>query len=246
MVTLLNNFEGGTAGTTISTANSGGASGTAFDTVNVGTGATNAYDATHVAHGTLACKIATGGTAGVPEVGWQGALGAQPQVWFRASFYFTANPAAPTCITRLEQTGGSSCALVFLTAGGLLQIQNPAFSPLVATTSAIPLNQWFRVEGYVLAGAGTGQVALKLFDSNNSSVPTEFHTSAAAQTLGTNVNIALIGLSTSTASFGPFWMDDLGISTTGYLGPATAAAAPPSSPRSSRQESSDDQNRGAR
>ena len=108
---------------------------------------------------------------------------------------------------------------MFLTAGGLLQIQNPAFSPLVATTSAIPLNQWFRVEGYVLAGAGTGQVALKLFDSNNSSVPTEFHTSAAAQTLGTNVNIALIGLSTSTASFGPFWMGNLGISTTGYLGP---------------------------
>ena len=72
MVTLLNNFEGGTAGTTISTANSGGASGTAFDTVNVGTGATNAYDATHVAHGTLACKIATGGTGRRPRGGMAG------------------------------------------------------------------------------------------------------------------------------------------------------------------------------
>ena len=39
-----NSFEGGTNGTTISTANSGGLSGDAWDTVSIGSGATATYD----------------------------------------------------------------------------------------------------------------------------------------------------------------------------------------------------------
>jgi hypothetical protein len=217
MATLTNSFEGGTSGTTITTGNSGGASGNAFDVVNIGTNAVTAYDSTHAAHGSLSCKVATASTATISSVEWTSSLGTQTQVWFRAYLYLTANPATTISVLRF-QSSGSSCSIVFLNSSGQFTMTNAALTNILTFTTAVPLNQWFRVEGFVTASASAGQIQMSLYSPMDSDTPVETHTSAATQVLTASLNQVLFGIGSNIANFG-FWEDDLGLSTAGPLGP---------------------------
>jgi len=80
MTTLVNSFEGGTNGVTVSAANSGGGSGNAFDSVTIGTGASIIYDTTQT-QGALAAKVATGASVSTVFATWSTAMGTQTTVW---------------------------------------------------------------------------------------------------------------------------------------------------------------------
>jgi hypothetical protein len=219
-ITLGNSAEGGSSGTAVTAANSGGSSGNAFDNVNVGTGATGIFDSTKAAHGGLSYAFATGSTASLARVQWTTSMGTQTQVWFRAYLYFSADPAATVRVVNQDQ-GHTACSVVVVLPSGKLQVRTgSAGTQTLTTTNTIPLNQWFRIEGYVIGSATAGQVELKLFKTADSTTPDETETSAPNINTYGAMDTYNFGISTTTANVAEYWEDDIAISNAGYLGPA--------------------------
>ena len=209
------------SGTTVTTGNSGGGGDAAWDATSIGTGATDASDSAHAAHGNLSNQLATGGTAGTTYNKWTTQAGSIPQVWFREYLYFTANPAASHRVWSCFQ-GATLVAAVRLGTSGVFTFLDAAGAAItnMTLTTAIPLNQWFRIEGYVIGDASVGQVELKLFTSMDSLTATETKASTATQALTGVPNDYRFGMSSSLANVGPYWQDDVALSSTGYVGPA--------------------------
>jgi hypothetical protein len=228
--TLTNNAEGGTSGVTVTTGNSGGASGRAWDVVTIGTGCTSVFDNSQAAHGLLSYKIATGSTSAEAYNTWTTAsVGSQTQVWFRLYLYF---PVQPTVTSRVFTALGSppsslTCAALSVLTNGTLQLVDSAFSTVFVTTHSIPIGAWFRVEGYVTGSATAGQAQLRLFDSLDSTAPTETQTSAATHNLLGNVCRVTYGIDSSVVNAGPYWYDDAGLTNIGYMGPVLGSQPSP-------------------
>lgn len=218
---LTNSFEGITpSGTAITTGNSGGASGSAFDAVQLGTGAAVTSDSAHAHRGALSCHVTTGGTAAQDNVLWSTSAGTLTQSWFRLYLYFTANPAATTQVySAFNVGGGTECAALSVNTSGTLRFDNSTGSPIITTTTAIATGQWVRIEGFITGSATVGQLELKLFNTPDSLTPDETHTSTAAQNTAGPLafyNFGTVGAAANVS----YWLDDLGLSSTGYPGPA--------------------------
>ena len=228
MAVLLNSLEGVTpSGTTISNANSGGASGNALDTVSIGAGSVLASDSAHAAHGGLGLQCSS--AAATFSFGyWGTSLGAgNPQVWFRIYLYVTAQPAANNRVVTFWNTtsAGTLCGAVLTNTAQKIIMQNSGSTTILTSANTYPLNQWFRVEGFLLASATVGQLEFRLFNGLDDPTILETQTSTALQNTGASVGSIGWGISNSPASaVGPLWLDDFGVSTTGYLGPAVTAA----------------------
>lgn len=223
MTTLTNSFEGGTSGTTISAANSGGASGNAFDTVSIGASATDIFSGTHAAHGVLACSLSTPASATTSFNQWSTSMGSQAQVWFRIYLYLTANPASSFQVFE-PRSAGSQAAAIIVQTSGTVKVSDASGGQITVTTTTIPVNQWFRIEGFVTGSASAGQTQLKLFTSPDSTIPAETDTSTATHNTAGTLDTYRFGVAASIASIGPFWMDSIGLSNTGPLGPSGAAS----------------------
>lgn len=166
---VTNNFSGGTAGTTITAANSGGASGNAFDTVTVGpAGSTHTFDAWDVEGSPLCGRYATAGTAGTIMDEWIATYGtvATGTDDF-GSFCLWLSGAVGTNFTLISLRNGAAGANVSsriqLTSAGKIQFTDGAPNVVKATsTTSIPSNQWVRVDYRFRPGATatTGQVQL--------------------------------------------------------------------------------------
>jgi hypothetical protein len=109
-----------------------------------------------------------------------------------------------------------------LSETGHLYVQNSAFTSIFTFTDTVPLNQWFRIEGSVFGSSTAGQLQLSLFDSPNSTVATQTETSAATQNTFGSPDRCYYGVAQFYADIGPFWMADIGVSNTGYLGPVSS------------------------
>jgi hypothetical protein len=220
MTTLVSNFEGGTSGTTVTTGNSGGISGNAFDAVNIGAGGVCAYSNTYAAHGQLSCQVST--ISNAVACGWNTSIGTPTQIWFRIYLYFTAAPtAADTRFFTVTNTGGTGQARFSISASSKFETLNNTGIVINATTNSVPVNKWIRVEGMAIMSATVGQTQLSVYlDGADAATPTETITSAATQnTLSGTLQSYLFGPGSGTVNVGPYWIDDIGVSTTGYLGP---------------------------
>jgi len=218
VTTLTNSFAGGTSGVTISTGNSGGASGSAFDSVVVGSGGTAQFSNAQAAHGGLAALVQTT-TANSTNVAWSTSMGSQSQVWFRLYMYFASLPSAATRFFSVVNGGGTGCARFQVTTSGNLQVLDGTGTQITFSTATIPAGQWFRVEGFAVLSASVGQTQVSLYTVPDGTTAVETDTSAASQnTLGAPVTYAF-GPATAVANQGPFYMDDIGLSNTGPLGP---------------------------
>jgi Concanavalin A-like lectin/glucanases superfamily len=218
-VLLLNSFEGGAAGTSVTTGNSGGSSGSAFDTVNTGTGASITYDlAESDAAGFLSGKIVTGGSAANSYVGWGKQLGLQSLVWFRVYAYFTAFSGGNDRLVRILTPSGTFFGAIQVNnAGKVVTLDSSATSHTVSSLT-LPLNQWFRLEGYFLGSPNAGQIQVKIFVSYPyGTVPDETDTTGVISTGGTFGQVTFGNPASVTND--TFWIDNLGVSNTGYLGP---------------------------
>lgn len=215
-MTTLTNLLTGSAGTTVSTGNSGGVNGNSFDSVVTGTGASNAYDSTI---GYPASKISTTGTSTNVYDEWNSSMGTQSQVWFRGYFYFTSNPAATIRLWTSLATS-TTCGSLRVTTAGNLQCTNTSGTSILTSTATIPLNQAFRVEGFLIGSATVGQMEIKLFKNATSATADETDTSATNLNTNTSPNTYRYGISSSLANAGPYWMWGLGLSSTSYIGPA--------------------------
>jgi hypothetical protein len=226
-VYLTNSFEGGSQGTTVTTGNSGGNSGSAFNTVNIGTGAAVTYDDTHAAHGTYGCLCSVPSAAEAAYCEWTTSLtgSSLPQAWVRVYLYLTSLPAVTVNMIRFV-SGSTLCGAIALTASGTLQTRNEANAAQTTSSSTVPLNQWVRIEAYCVGSATAGSLQLQYFASMDATTPTETDTSGTTvNTTGTITGVTFGNSSTPSLGVWQFWMDDLGASDTGYLGPALLSAS---------------------
>ncbi len=219
MTTLVNSFEGGSNTTTISTGNSGGVSGNAFDSVTIGALAGVTFSSTHAAHGFLSCAIATGSPGANALLTWTTSLTATtvPQAWFRAYFYLTAYSGNLRVIR--VQNAGTLCGAVAFNASAKVSLLDSAGTGQKTSTTTLPANQWFRIEGFVIGSASVGQVQAQIYLAEDSPTPTETLTTAATLNTTGAMNRVDFGNPASVASF-TYWLDDVGASTTGYIGPS--------------------------
>lgn len=218
-------FELGVTGATIATTDPG--DGDAWNLVSVVTGGTLIYDTTHVALGAQACKVATGGTAGVAVLRWDNssALGTVTDHYGRAYFYFTAFPAGIVHFVNFTPDAAGACRLGVNTSGKLLILD--VTNAIVATsTNAIATGQWIRVEWHIVHSTTVGQGEVVLYNTATSGTPTETLTTAANKNLAAAVTRVNFGAINSVANVAPFWMDSIVAGATSY--PGVAAVGVPS------------------
>lgn len=225
MTTLLNNFSGGTNGTTITKSNTGGASGNAFNAVGAsGTGATEIFDSTHTLHGEgLSFKWQTGSTAVAVGAQWTTSMGSQSTIFGRMYVYngWTQAPSASVRLMSLATSGGTTlCSGLYMLTSGLLTLTDTASANGVTTTNKLPLNAWCRIEFKVFTSATVGTVQLQLYLNPDSPTPTENLTATSQNTSAGPMAVYDFGQDFDVqASIGPFWYADLGLSSTAFLGP---------------------------
>ena len=87
------------------------------------------------------------------------------------------------------------------------------------STNSVNTAGWFRVEGFVTGNASTGQISMSLYNTPDSVTATETFTSAGTVNTTAAVNGIRYGTNTQSPSY-TWYMDDLGASDTGLLGPS--------------------------
>ena len=224
MTTLTNSFEGGSNTTGITTGNSGGASGNAFDVINSsGAGSSLTFSSTHAAHGTLSMDMhmASGVSSG-QDAAWTTSIGTQTEFWFRMYLFHTANPSVRTRIWQADISGSTLCGGLFLNTNGTLDMSATGGTAVITSTNSVPLSAWYRVEGFLIGNTSTGQISFSLYTTMDDATPLETKTSSAAQNTGGSPNSARYGCFAATTETPAFdlWIDDIGLSSTGALGPS--------------------------
>jgi hypothetical protein len=215
--------EAGVAsGTTVTTGNSA-TGGDAFDVVTIsGSGATFTYDNTNVHGGSLALKHTAPAVASAEQFQWT-TLTSRTTYWVRFYLYITAT-TPPSCHLVMFRNGSSMSSGVILNPGRTLTLDDSTFSGRVSTSNAVALNQWVRIEFKAICSATVGQMELKLFNSAESTTPTETVTSTAAWNTNTAITRMDFGYN-ATGAF-TFWTDDIVVENAAYPGPVVVAAAP--------------------
>jgi hypothetical protein len=209
-----NNFEGGVNGNTITTADTG--SGTKWDTISTGSG-TLTWDNTHPAHGSLGGK-ATTSTSVACYAAWTstGLGGTQPTLFWRISAYLNATPVAGINPVRGLASSAQKFRLGFET-DGKLHLRDNANTSLFTSTTTLPLNAQFRVEGSVTAGTA-GAYDVRLYTSLESTTATETKT-GTGNFLAGNFDELRFFITAAAASVTGFWLDDCAYSPTAFVGP---------------------------
>jgi len=228
MTILVNNFSGGTDTAAITTGNSGGVSGNPFDIINAAFGGTATYSSAQ-AHVSTLSGLMTMSASATAAVAWSASLTAStvPQVWFRLYCLIPAYAAFNNYLWDCVPAAGFGSDLVVGSSGTLL-FQDANGTTQLASTVVVPLGSWIRVEGYVIGSTTAGQMEMKIFLIPDATVPAETDTSGTAVNTGGPIASVSYGISNQGGAGGAFteYLDGLGVSTTGYLGPWPAPSAP--------------------
>ncbi len=214
-VTLANSLEGGTNGSLISVANSGGSSGDAFTAVSAGASAVT-YSNLH-ARGTLSMAINTGGS--IRYARWTVTGGAVTTLYFRAYVYFTGYGSSGGQLFELTDSSQGRCAEIKVQSNGKISMISNGGSS-VDGIKVCNLNGWTRIEGFVTGSASAGQMQLKVFLTPDSATPDETVTSNTSQNTRGLINYTYFGQVNANSPDTTYWLDDIGISDQGYLGPS--------------------------
>jgi len=230
-VLVSNAFAAGPAGTSLTAGVLGSVDGMPWDNVTITAGSTLTYDTTHAHSGLYSAKITT--TSGVAcHADWMssGSLPSGTQFFFRLYLYMETNPATQHQLWGWMNNGTRAADLV-VTSTGTLIARNTSGATILTTTATVPLNQWFRVEGFCIGDASVGQVEIKLFSSAESTTATETQTTAASQNTSGLITQARFGLASGGVTGLLWWMAGPAVSATAYVGPGPvlqnmAAGAP--------------------
>lgn len=205
-------FENGTSGTNITTANSGGGNDTAFNEAVIGTGTTLQYSNTVAHSGTQSGGVAVGSTATAVYMGWD--FNAVPTTYFRFYVYLTAYPVASDAVVQWTNSSGR-CCIFQIESTGQWAFQDNAFS-LHTFSDVIPLNTWVRMDGSITWGtnSGGGTVIMNYYAQAEEIPPDESHTFSNAKT-GTAATEVQMGWPFGGNALQPltYW-DDIGVAST--------------------------------
>lgn len=229
-VTLTNNAEGGTNGTTVSVSNSGGASGDAWTSVSTGGGATAlaSYDNTHVAHGSLAYSFYNGTSGSQTSVTWNSTKtgGTATTFWVRFYLYMTAYPPTSLAIFRAQNTSSQASYRLDIAANGQITQRNASSNAISTSTNPLPLNQVVRIEIEITMGSLTGACTLTYYSSPDSTTADETLSASGANLGSGTLGNVIFGCPVAgSANAGTtLWMDDIGYSDVAALGPVGGGA----------------------
>jgi fibronectin type 3 domain-containing protein len=215
---LSNGFEGGTNGASMTAASSGGASGNALNQVSCATG-TATYTKTSAAHGSMSALLTP--TTKVCYAEWNSkSITPTPVAYGRAYVKLSADPAGQFALLKVSDAGFTRDVQVNLAKTGRLSILDATGATKLTFATAIPLNQWVRLEWYT-ASATSGTFELRMY-SGDSTTPLESHVVTGMNT-GDSVAVMQAGmLSGVAAGLGTtIGLDSLAYGTTTWLGPAT-------------------------
>jgi hypothetical protein len=218
-------FEGGTNGAAVTTT-SAGTGDTNFDAVTLTTPGTDFlnFDSTQAHSGTLSCKVSTSGTSHFALARWGPKLGAggYTQLWVRAYVYYSGTaPAGNYRIVAWYNTSGGAtiCGSLVITTTGTIRALNASGGTMVSTTTTLSTG-WNRIEGYLIGDAASGSAQIQIYvgANVNGTTPDQTVTSTTSATAGT-ISSVQFGQSGSSATVFTYWLDDIGASSTGYMGP---------------------------
>jgi hypothetical protein len=207
---LANSFETGLADETAITAVNSDIAGHPFDAI----GGECLYDNLRAAHGSLSMKGVVDAVE-VANIDWSTAIGTVTEMYTRLYLYMTA---WPTSTMRLIRTKNSSAADV-----SYVQIGNDGIIYAVDATSfsspatLLPINEWVRFEWRLLASTTVGINHLRIYQADSATILDEV-TRTSVNT-GVDIDVLAIGNCTSS-NVGTFWLDDLAVSGTDWIGPA--------------------------
>lgn len=211
MAVLKNSLDGGTNATAISTGNSGGVSGDAFGLAN----GSAVYSNTHAHSGTLAARFPLNTLC---TLGWDIAT---TDLYTRHYLWAQVN-AAQTLILLWASSGasGSSRGRLEMAADGTLLVGNASGSTTSLGATPVTLNQWVRIECRFSTTTGC---EARLYNSADSDVIAASATHASS--MGSSVGS--LQFRNGGAESQDAWLDDIAISTDGWLGPAVDPAPRP-------------------
>lgn len=198
MTRVDNNFEGGTNGVTISTANSGGASGTAFSTVSIGAGGTLTYSTTSPLDGSVSAALVVGTAANTNLFDLPVAANAVGSI----SMLFRLN-ALPSGTLQFPvnvrgNSGASTLGRVQLTNLGNMQAVCGAGSA-ANSTGAVVTGVDYRLE-FRWAGFGTAGSAVACNVYNYETNELVLHTELGGQTTAFTVDLVRFGKNGGTGT----------------------------------------------
>lgn len=204
MTLLRNSFEGGTLDDGLTGSNMGGASGDQPNVVTINGAASVVFDDTHVAHDSVAAKW-TSATASLAFVAYT-SLSTQ-QCAARIYLYATALASADYWLIRMEDSAGSSIAILKWNAAGALRVQDSASATVWTAPAAFPLNQWVRVDLFVNRATGKIRATQALLDA----APT-YDSGLLTANVGANaIDTVKFGDMSTSQVIAVYWADDLAV-----------------------------------
>jgi hypothetical protein len=230
MAELTADFEAGTNGNNVLTTDAGSA--TAWDAVTIvqitEAPPTITYDTAHVAHGSLATKIVLPSANDNIILEWSTALGTVTDHYGRLYLYLTAYPVSAIGGLVYAGQGATRGVRIDINSSGQLRgYDNPAAAAFPTFTNAVALNQWIRIEWHFVHSATVGQAEVKLFNTAESTTPTETQTGTNKNTLANATSLRF-----GTPESGPggaytFWVDDIVGNAAAYPGPVGGGGGGP-------------------
>jgi hypothetical protein len=223
-----NDFDSGSDGAAITTANSGSATSESFDNVTTGNGGTATYTTDSLSG--LAALFDSTATGGYTRAWWettrlQNSAPAVDEIWFRAYFKLDdVTPADNSTIMYVRESDGSTvgCDITLATTGVLRLRANYSTKYESSTLSA---DTWYRLELHVLSHPTAGHFEMQLYTGANLHGTTPDETvgvwSADYDTGDGDINDILWGINDSPGQALQLTTDYMAFGDIEWIGPAT-------------------------
>jgi hypothetical protein len=224
MTVWTNNAEGGTQGATVTTGNSGGASGTAPSIVEIGPSAALTFDNAH-GFGTRSYKVVSGG--GTSEdfhahMWWS--IPSTTVGYGRVYLWLNAWPTGDSCTVVICLHGTDRTFALSISTSGKLEIRDTDNAVVARSAASVATGKLIRVEWFCRTTGGK-RVEGRFYNTHSAPVGS-YDGNVFSTTLATTstMTYATYGAA-SYANPYTLWMDQLGYSSTGWMGPASKIVA---------------------
>ena len=227
-IILKNNANGGVNGANVSYDNMGEISGDPYDYRFLGTGCSITY-ATSPGRAGLCFKYTTTTNADSVFFEWQ----RFPRVavsYVRIYAYVAALPSGSIRFCEVSDGSNNICFSIGLRNTGQIVLRDAVSTQIAASTVFMTPKRWMRFEFKLTSHPTAGQVDFRLYTEADSPYHAERMNSTAtfntqpAVDYGSQPRFGISGLSITNYSV---YLDELGLSDAGWLGPADASASAP-------------------
>jgi hypothetical protein len=225
---ISHDFDSGTSGNSVQSTDGVDAGSTQFNTVSIGTGCVFQYSNAFAAHGTLSALISVSTTSAASYGQYNASLiGSPSKAYFRAYVYIPSGTwVAKNTRVYSSNDGGTPNVSVIITSTLKAQMQDTVPTTMATSTVSVPLDQWFRIEGWSNTSATVGQGEIKVFTTSaDATSPDETITSTATYNTGANIpTFYRFGQTSVNTNIPIHYTDDVAICADKYIGPVAAGS----------------------